>query len=99
MRLLQPWSADRIYRYEIPIVDETSLDMPAESRILSVAASRTDELRLELWAAVDTSRASVTRSFLVVGTGNPIPSGPMSYHGTVQTHGGQFVWHLLERAA
>ena len=37
------------------------------------------------------------RTFLVKGTGHPLPDRGLRYVGTVQEAGGRLVWHVFEQ--
>lgn len=83
----------KIYKYPFPYLSEKIIiALPAHSRILSV---QTQHGVICLWAVVDTEERDVdARAFRIVGTGHPIPDGPLTYLATVQT--GAFVWHVFE---
>jgi len=88
-------SNKRIYKYQVQVKDNFSIDMPRNAHILCV------QLQLEvpyIWAMVDTDAETVTRDFMVIGTGNPIPELTKGYAhiGTFQLHGGSLVFHLME---
>lgn len=51
-----------------------------------------------LWAMVDPKTSVVTKTFEWVGTGQEVPYGG-KYVGTIQLHGGEFVFHLYEVGA
>ncbi len=55
--------------------------MPAGAVVLSVQAR--DE-KPTLWAMVDPWQPPVQRTFALVGTGQPMPSGKATFLGTVQ---------------
>lgn len=88
-----------IYRYQVPVADRLTVQMPAGATVLSVRPSRgrLDD-QLDVWAVVDTSAPDEARELLVVGTGNPLPDDVGAFVGTVLTHGGVFVWHVFEAA-
>ena len=52
--------------------------------------------RIELWGEVDLQQVGddETRTFTVVGTGQPLPDEPTVHVATLRD--GPFVWHLLE---
>ena len=74
-----------------------TIEMPADARILSVQSQFGDVC---LWAMVDPDATKAVRQFRIFGTGQPIsePERPkrLSFIGTVQVSGGQFVWHVFE---
>jgi hypothetical protein len=89
-------SANRIFRYPLPITDSVRIDMPAGAEPISVGPPRNGAEDLDMWAIVDPNSPAAPRTFLVVGTGNPIPDGCARFVGTVVTHGGALVWHVFE---
>ena len=81
-----------IHRYEIPVDDQVH-QITIGLGLIHVAARKRDVV--EVWAYAPTGNSAMTRSFLVVGTGQPCPVG--TWHaGTAITPDGQLVWHLLE---
>ena len=84
-----------IWKYEIPIADSFSLEMPAGATILCV---QTQEGEPCLWALVDESAEKVQRLFALYSTGHTINDiGRTQYLGTFQRP--PLVWHLFEIAA
>ncbi len=49
-----------------------------------------------MWALIDDSKPTMTREFLLVGTGQPMPTDTLDYIGTVQLEGGALILHLFE---
>lgn len=86
-------TAQRIFRYEVPVDDRWHEIELRGGYPLHVAARRRDVV--EFWAHYDESQPVVEkRRFIVVGTGHPLPAAPTVYHGTALA--GALVWHLLE---
>lgn len=81
-----------IWKYPLEL-GANNLSMPRASSVLSV--HRQGE-SLCMWAIVDENRISVTRKFVVVGTGHPLPDGLTKFIGTVVID--PFVWHVFEQA-
>jgi hypothetical protein len=81
-----------IYKYRVPITDEFELLIPKDARVLTV---QMQERFPYIWALVDTYNKDQSRTFYIVGTGNPVPSVECVYVGTFQVP--PFVWHLFER--
>ena len=50
---------------------------------------------IEFWAEHDSTRPLAVRTFMVVGTGHPIPGGAV-YVGTAPRTREGLVWHLFE---
>ena len=73
-----------------------SLDMPQDSKILSVQSQFGQPV---LWALVDTENNEITRSFRIFSTGEEITemSGAYWEHvGSLQIEGGRWTWHVME---
>ena len=98
---------DAIWKYTVPVNDRVvSINLPVGAEIVHVGCQNSDTaFDVQFWATVPKSGRREPRDFLVVGTGQQIP-GPgdwgsvdwvWTHRGTVLTHGGRFVWHLMER--
>jgi len=86
----------RIYKYAVPIQDESRIGMPRGSRLLSV---QTQHGAPQLWAMVDTDATIVPRGFALCGTGHDatwvyVRGGV--YVGTFQMRDGGLVFHLFD---
>ncbi len=80
-----------IYKYELGIVDEQSISMPAAFKPLSVQIQKG---KLCMWSAVDLDVNYAMITVRIVGTGHPFPDfNDCQYIGTAQD--GQFVWHVF----
>lgn len=84
-----------IYKFHLFIDDDANIVMPVGAQIIAVQGQWDSP---QLWAMVDTNAPEEVRTFCVYGTGHPLPEDPGTYIGTVQTHGGRFVWHVFELA-
>lgn len=82
-----------IFRYEIPVDDQWHTFLLAESPL---AFGCRHETVVEFWAQ-PARLGGVSRTFKVVGTGQPIDEGTW-YHATVVSPSGRFVWHVVGRA-
>ena len=81
-----------IYKYELQITDEQTVEMPRGARLLSVQMQRE---RLMLWAVVNTNEPIRSRVIRIHGTGIAIsPEHNYAFIGTVQD--GPFVWHVFD---
>ena len=80
-----------IWKYPFEITDLFDLLLPLGARVLSVGMQGEQPC---LWAMVEPSNTPEARSFAVVGTGHPLPSGTATYLDTFQQP--PFVWHLFE---
>lgn len=83
-----------IWKYPLEIRDLQTLMVPEGATILTVQAQHDIPV---LWALVDPKAPKVRRDFEILGTGNPVEEGERNYIATIQTHGGQLVWHVFEQ--
>lgn len=85
----------KIWKFPVPLLDETSVEMPKDARILTVQ-TQFDEP--QVWAVVDPKAPVEMRRFRWIGTGHPNDAYLFDgvYVGTVQLHGGELVFHLFE---
>lgn len=79
-----------IHKYPLEITGEQQIDMPEDSRILSV---QVQDGKVCLWAMVDTETEKVKRNVRIFGTGSPVDLDGLSYIGTVQQN--YLVWHVF----
>lgn len=86
----------QIWKFELPKVHNSQIDMPHGSEILCVQVQGNSNTCI--WALVDSAAPKTTRHFEIYGTGHEI-SNDMStrkYIGTFQLSGGSLVFHLFE---
>ena len=83
----------RIFRYEVP-VDDQPHTIALTAGPISVGCRQAN--RVEFWAIHDDDALVYQRTFIVVGTGHPLPSNSQTVHGTAVAPGGALVWHLVE---
>ena len=91
--------ANVIYKYGVPLADNSLVAMPDGADILGVGIQEGD--RIVVWASVDPDAPAVSRTFFVRGTGHEIPSVDAQYLGTVRQIGGGFghpvfYWHVFD---
>jgi hypothetical protein len=86
-----PPKEERIYKYEIGIMDKQSIQMPQGAQILTAQVQRG---QLYIWALVNILAPTETRTIAVYGTGNALPKHLGDYIGTVQMP--PFVWHIFD---
>jgi hypothetical protein len=80
--------ADRvIYKYEVPPLNNSTVEMPAGSKILWLDLQ---DRNICVWASVDLESEAVEREFTIIGTGHQEPAG--EYVGSFQEGG--FVGHV-----
>jgi len=85
-----------IYKYEIPIQDHFTLELPRNAEILVV---QTQFSKPQLWALVDLEAPIKKREFRVSGTGHDLTEDYhkiKEYIGTFQIENGGLVFHLFE---
>ena len=85
----------KIFKYVIPVTDESELQLPAGAQILSVMGRRNE---IVLYAIVNTSvEVLKTVSVRIVGTGYPVRFDTNEYKfvGTVSLHGGALMFHVF----
>ena len=74
--------------------DGCTIDIPPDAEILTAQAQGVDVC---IWALVRPVDRRIRRSFIMFGTGHPIPEDKkLKYINTVMFHGGQFVLHVFE---
>ena len=84
-----------IWKYELRIEDIQKLEMPKESKILSVQMQHSTPC---IWIQCDNSNDMETRNFHTFGTGNPLPNDidNFTYIGTYQINSGVIIFHVFE---
>lgn len=89
-----------IWKYRIPYFERTeeSFDIPVGGAIVHVAREKTGSVQdyVSFWVEVNTTAPTERRSFVIIGTGHPIPTGTV-YRGTVIAP--PLVIHLYERTS
>lgn len=83
----------QIWKYKLPLTPITSISMPKGACFLDVQLQYGD---IKLWFLVDPEVIQEERHFAILGTGHDFSDRGYQYRGTVQQHGGQFVWHVFE---
>jgi hypothetical protein len=81
-----------IWKYPLSPLQRQEVEMPALSEILCVQEQSN---QVQMWAEVETNGSIEKRIFGVFGTGEPMPSNPKRYIGTVQL-GAFLVFHVYE---
>ena len=87
----------KILKYPIPIKDESQIDLPIGSKILS-AVEQNDTI--VMYAMVNTEITDVRPvTVRVIGTGNLIENQMTEFKflGTVNMHRGLLMWHVFVR--
>lgn len=83
-----------IFKYELEVTDQQSIEMPQGAVILS---AQVQKCKICIWALVDSGALYERRVFRVIGTGDEIEDGVFHrFIGTVQMLDGRLVWHIFE---
>ncbi len=86
-----------IWKYELPVMDLRTLQMPEGAEILSAQMQRN---KLCLWAMVESENKKVDRYIEIIGTGNPVEETlnvVRIFIDTIQLYGGDLIFHVFER--
>lgn len=85
----------KVFKYEVPIKDSFSIELPADSKILTFQPQDDSQY---IWVLVDPEKPVITRYFIIKGTGHEIEylSDVLVYIGTIQMAFGTLVFHLFE---
>lgn len=84
----------RIYKYPLVLKESQTIQMPVDSKIISVQNQHGD---ITIWAIVDPKSPMRERKFFIHGTGDGLPNNwanYLMYLATVQIS--YYVWHVFE---
>jgi hypothetical protein len=84
-----------IWKFELDVTDEQYIEMPNYSKVLSVQVQYDKPC---IWVLVNTSEPKTFKLIRLFGTGQPINETlikDMSFVGTFQLDGGEFVGHVF----
>jgi hypothetical protein len=86
-----------IWKFALPIADESTIELPEHARPLAVDMDPSGE-GIALWVAVWPHRPAKPHRFYVRGTGHPLPPAfPDKHVGTVVDHRAYgLVWHVFD---
>lgn len=79
-----------IWKYVLQLEEKQNFDMPIGAEILSCGLDPMGQI--SIWAMVDTEKDYIGRQIVIVGTGNPVPTG-LKFIGSVTQ--GPFMWHIF----
>lgn len=85
---------NRIWKFEIKLLDRQTVKLPSEFSILS--AGMDPDGILCIWAAVNPESLARKIEIIVVGTGHPLPHVG-DFIATVKD--GPYMWHIFTSAA
>ena len=83
----------RVYKYEMPIVDDVEMHLPEGAEILTIGPQNGS---LYIWARVDPDAPTEKRIFRIAGTGHRIVQKELSYLGTAFMYDATLVLHVFE---
>ncbi|TNF09438.1 MAG: hypothetical protein EP323_00270 [Gammaproteobacteria bacterium] len=86
---------DSIWKFELEVIDEQLIKMPAGSLTLDVQVQNGKPC---LWARVNPKIEKVKRRIITHGTGHQVPETTGDYIGSYQLQGGALVFHVFEAA-
>lgn len=87
-----------IYRYQLDVVNEQEVELPARHRVLAVAPGRSGYY-IDLWVQIHESDHYVQQAFRIFGTGHQIvDTGMLDYVDTVVMPD-DLVWHVFARVS
>jgi hypothetical protein len=83
---------NRIFKYELPLEERFTLDIPGLVRVLAVQTQREQPC---LWVEVYPMGEKRSHEFRWIETGGEVEWNlPMNYEGTLQLADGRLVFHL-----
>ena len=84
-----------IYKYEIPMAGEFTIQMPEGAQVLDIQVQREAPM---MWVLVDPEKPIKHRHFRMYGTGHPISDdiAVLYHHGSFQLQNGNFLGHVFE---
>lgn len=85
----------KVYKYSIPVAEYFTLDLPEDSKILTIQSQHGEP---QIWVLVNINNPLKEYKFCLVGTGHPIQEEMenLIYIGTFQLLDGGFIGHLFE---
>lgn len=87
----------RVWRYQLKVTDQQTIDMPLGYQLLSVAPGRgIREYLIDLWVQVPEEAPEVPVEIQIVGTGHPMPQARLDFIGTAVMSDG-LIWHVFEQ--
>lgn len=83
-----------VYKYgPLAARREQLIFMPSDAELLCVQLQHGEPF---VWALVDPGKPQAARRLALLGTGHPMPEEKLSYVGTFQLAGGDFIVHLFD---
>lgn len=87
----------KIFKYKLELKPEQTLELPYNHRVLSTQVQGEAICIWVMTSSIDLLEdcGTLTRSFVIVGTGQDLPIGELKFLNTVQLDG--FVWHIFQK--
>lgn len=82
-----------IFKYELQIDDEQSIEMPKDAEIISLQVQHGVPC---IWAIVDTDKEKESRVFHTYGTGQKFYPKGAQFVGTYLIHQDRLVYHVFD---
>ncbi len=86
---------NKIWKWELPVMDVQTLRLPAGAQILSVQY-QPGSPGLSLWASADPAAPLMPRQFAIAGTGHNLPAGASKARHIATVQQEQWVWHVFD---
>jgi hypothetical protein len=84
-----------IFKYPVELAHAFQLELPRGAKFINLGQDTRYSEKISLWFEVDTEEQDrTTRTFYIVGTGQPIPAAATQHIGSVIML--PFVWHIYE---
>lgn len=85
--------AKTIHKYQLKLGGVLSIPIPEEAKVLHFDNQYNAPV---IWVELDASDQTVSRNFLVTGTGIELPAADLEYIGTAIFNSGSLILHLYE---
>ena len=83
----------KIYKYDIPVTDDFTIDLPTPNKILDVQVQNGSPV---MWVLHNTADLIVPNKFCIIGTGNPIDRNMDNFKHVGSFQNDPFVWHVFK---
>ena len=84
-----------IWKFSVHAGYRETISVPVGTRLFEAQFQRRE---IVIWGVVDEANAlTEEREIFVLTTGSPMPDEPLRHLGTIQTNGGDYVFHVFEK--